>query len=37
MIYVDAVLVLVVLYAVVTDIRWFNRDLFPQWWNPFKW
>jgi hypothetical protein len=23
--------------AVVLEMRWFNRDLWPKWWNIFDW
>ncbi len=27
----------VLMYAVIAEIRWFNADLWPNWWNPFSW
>ncbi len=29
--------VALVLYIAVAEFRWFNKELFPQWWNCFKW
>lgn len=29
--------IVVLVIALFFELRWFNSDIWPQWWNPFKW
>lgn len=34
---IDVVQLIIVGILAVLEIRWFNRDIYPRWWNPFDW